>query len=638
MGATPASLLRLTPAATRPRLSDRFGVGCVGASMKKDVTSMDGGKLAQGASGTLPGGSPTVATLVSVNVGRPKDVEWRGQTVHTGIWKQSMPGPHRVGRVNIDGDGQGDLLGHGGEQRAVLVYQLDSYRHWQEHLGRNDFTYGQFGENLTVDGLPDDEVCIGDRYRIGTAEFEVTQPRVTCYRVGLRMGEPRMAALLVNHHRPGFYLRVLTEGHIQAGDPIVRTKAGPGTVSICEADALLYLPEPSRERLGVALANPALSPGWQASFQDLLSGTTTDGRDGNRALGLAWTGFRELRVAAVTAETPTVTSIELEAEDETPLPPARPGQYVTLRLPDAGRPPPVRSYSLSSAPGAPRYRISVKREPHGVVSGYLHDHLRAGTVVEVAAPRGEFVLTDGKSPVLLISAGIGVTPVLAMLYALVQQDTDRETWWLHATRNEADNALTRDVDDLVPRLALARVHVFYSAPQGDVSGATGAEVGRLGPATLARLRLPSDATAYLCGPAGFMTDVASALSAAGLDPAHVRTEAFTTQEAITPGLVPRARVAPHQPESGADASGPTVTFARSGLSTGFDDRWNSLLELAEACDVPTRWICRSGVCQTCRTPLLTGVVRYIDDPLQPPPPDEVLICSARPESDVVLDL
>ena len=166
--------------------------------------------------------------LLSVNVGLPKNVHWQGKTVYTGVWKHPVDGPAMVRRLNIDGDGQGDLTGHGGEQRAVLVYQIDSYRHWQQHFGRDDLEYGQFGENLTVDGMPDDEVCIGDRYRIGEAEFEVTQPRVTCYRVGLRLGEPELPALLVSHHRPGFYMRVITEGHVQAGDEIVKTRTGPG--------------------------------------------------------------------------------------------------------------------------------------------------------------------------------------------------------------------------------------------------------------------------------------------------------------------------------------------------------------------------------------------------------------------------
>ena len=146
-----------------------------------------------------------VGTLVSVNVGMPRNVAWRGRTVFTGIFKDPVTGPSRVSKLNVDGDGQGDLAGHGGERRAVFVYQLDSYRYWERELGRDNLVYGHFGENFTVEGLNDDEVCIGDRYQIGTAIFEVTQPRVTCYRVRIRMDDPRIHALLVSHRRPGFY-------------------------------------------------------------------------------------------------------------------------------------------------------------------------------------------------------------------------------------------------------------------------------------------------------------------------------------------------------------------------------------------------------------------------------------------------
>ena len=150
-----------------------------------------------------------MARLLSVNVGLPRDIEWQGKTVHTAVWKTPVQGRRMTRRLNIDGDGQGDLAGHGGEHRAVFVYQIATYRYWQNQLARNDFTYGQFGENFTVEGLPDAEVCIGDHHRIGDALFEVTQPRVTCYRVGIRMNEPQMAALLVSRGRPGFYFRVL---------------------------------------------------------------------------------------------------------------------------------------------------------------------------------------------------------------------------------------------------------------------------------------------------------------------------------------------------------------------------------------------------------------------------------------------
>ena len=163
-----------------------------------------------------------MAHLRSVNIGLPRDVTWNGRTVRTAVWKSPAEGRRMVRKLNIDGDAQADLAGHGGEQRAVFVYQIDSYHYWESFLGRNDFSFGQFGENFTAEGLADDEVCIGDRYRVGHAIFEVTQPRVTCYRVGIRMSEPRMPALLVAHHRPGFYFRVLQEGEVGAGDEIVK--------------------------------------------------------------------------------------------------------------------------------------------------------------------------------------------------------------------------------------------------------------------------------------------------------------------------------------------------------------------------------------------------------------------------------
>src|SRR6201988_677515 len=176
---------------------------------------------------------------LSVNVGLPPAGTWHGRTVRTAVWKKPVEGPRMVRRLNIDGDGQGDLAGHGGEHRAVFVYQIDSYRFWENQLGRKDFAYGQFGENFTVEGLPDAEACIGDHYRIGGALFEVTQPRVTCYRVGIRMNEPQMAALLVKHGRPGFYFRVLEEGEVKSGDEITLVASGPERVSVSDIDALL---------------------------------------------------------------------------------------------------------------------------------------------------------------------------------------------------------------------------------------------------------------------------------------------------------------------------------------------------------------------------------------------------------------
>jgi ferredoxin-NADP reductase/MOSC domain-containing protein YiiM len=575
-----------------------------------------------------------VPTLLSVNVGMPKDVPWQGKTVYTGVWKYPVVGPAMVRRLNIDGDGQGDTAGHGGEQRAVLVYQIQSYRHWQRHFGRDDLGYGQFGENLTVDGLLDDEVCIGDRYRIGEAEFEVTQPRVTCYRVGMRFGEPELAALLVSHHRPGFYMRVVREGRVQAGDRIVRTWTGPGALSVADTDALLYLPGRDPAKLRLALDVPALSPGWQGSFRELLAaadGTATTARP-------AWNGFRALRVTDVVPESTTVTSIRLTAPDDSPLPAARAGQYLTLRVPTTTGPAPVRSYSLSAAPDAGSYRISVKHEPHGTASGYLTTRLRPGTVLEVAAPRGEFVYAEGVGPVLLVSAGIGLTPVLSMLHELAAQGSKREVWWIHGARGPREHPLAAEAHELLTSLPDAHEHVFYSAATPEELRHAHATPGRLTKDRLLALSVPADATAYVCGPALFMTDMRQALTEAGIDPAHIRTELFGTLGAINPGLTDHPAQAPHQPP-GPPGTGPLVTFARSGIAVPFDaDDNRSVLELADACDVPTRWSCRTGVCHTCVTPLLSGTITYSPDPLEPPADGEILICCARPGTDLVLDM
>ena len=255
-----------------------------------------------------------VGALLSVNVGMPREVTWQGRTVRTAVWKKPVAGRRMVRRLNIDGDGQGDLAGHGGEQRAVFVYQIESYRYWQEQLGRDDLEYGQFGENLTVQGLADDQVCIGDRYRIGGAVFEVTQPRVTCFRVGIRMDDPQIPALLVSHHRPGFYFRVLTEGTVEAGQEIIKLASGPEGMTVAEMDALLYLPGHPRQQMLRALRIPALSGGWKASFQEMLD---QPGQPAGNA-GLteaspppAWPGFRPLAVTGIGRESETVISVHL---------------------------------------------------------------------------------------------------------------------------------------------------------------------------------------------------------------------------------------------------------------------------------------------------------------------------------------
>ncbi|WP_340313643.1 MOSC and FAD-binding oxidoreductase domain-containing protein [Rhizorhabdus argentea] len=583
--------------------------------------------------------------LLSVNVGLPRDVPWQGKIVNTAVWKDSVRGPVMVRRLNVDGDGQADRAGHGGEHRAVFVYQIQSYRYWEKELDRADFSFGQFGENFTIDGLADDKVGIGDQFRIGEALFEVTQPRVTCYRVGIRMNHPDMAALLVKHGRPGFYFRVLEEGKVAAGDAIVKVASGLGRMSVSEINALLYLPGHSRDRLERALTIPALSAGWRSSFELLLrqeraapSSGSNAGLRGEAAPPPAWDGFRRLRVAQKTLEKDNVVSLTLEAVDGQPMPTALPGQFIVLRLGSASSRPLIRSYSLSGEPGAAQYRVSIKRRPNGAAGRYIHDGVRTGHIVEASAPRGSFTLRPGPGPVILASAGIGITPVLAMLHALAAEASERQVWWLYGTRNGRAHPFGPEVERLLSALPQGHRFICYSSPDADDRpGEDFDAFGHLDMAAMEKLKLPSEADYYICGPQPFMDALASGLMASDIPRHHVHSELFGSEPSSAPGIVGTVPRAPHPPERAA-GSGSLISFARSGLAVCWMPSFSSLLEFAEACDVPVRWSCRSGVCHSCETGLVAGTIGYAPEPIDAPAEGNVLICCSRPQGDIVLDL
>ena len=596
-----------------------------------------------------------MARLISVNVGLPRDIAWKGRTVHTAIWKEPVRGRCRVGQLNLEGDGQGDLAGHGGEQRAVFVYQIESYRYWQEQLGRTDFVHGQFGENFTIEGLPDDAVCIGDRYRIGSALFEVSQPRVTCYRVGIRMNEPRMPALLTSSGRPGFYFRVLQPGEVGAGDDIVKVGEAAERMTVAEINALLYSPDHPRDRLERALRIEALSPGWRSSFEALLQSQTTSAGNGNAGLAPAAAahpvapGFRTLAVTAIDHESADVLSLTLGNPDGQPLHAALPGQYVVVRLqPTAGGPaasaeasapkPLFRSYSLSGPQSTERYRISVKIEPNGAAGTYLREHVRVGDAVDVSAPRGSFILQSGERPVVLLSAGIGATPVLAMLYALGAARSTRQVFWLHGAHDRQHHPFAAEARRLVLALAHGRSYVCYSTPGSDDTTEDFNAIGHLSRSVFDEVGVPPEADAYVCGPVPFMAEMKQALAAVGVAPERIHVELFNGSESMTPGVVNATPRAPHLPSGDAD-TGPLVSFARSGIAAHWkSSSYQSLLELAEACDVPVRWSCRTGVCHNCESGLVSGAIVYGPEPLDKPADGNLLVCCSQPIRDVVIDL
>ena len=524
----------------------------------------------------------------------------------------------------------------------VFVYQLESYAYWQTELGRSDFVHGQFGENFTVEGLPDHDVCIGDRYQIGSAVFEITQPRVTCYRVGIRMNEPRMPALLTSSGRPGFYFRVLAEGEVGAGDQIVKIGEAKERMTVSEINALLYSPDHSRARLERALHIEALSQGWRASFEALLR-SQTSGNAGlvpQAAAHPVKPGFSQLEVTAVEEESADVLSFTMKSLDGQALQMALPGQYIVLRIPGPdGEPPLFRSYSLSGPLSAERYRISVKIEPQGAAGTWLRDHVRIGNSLSVSSPRGSFVLNTEGRPVVLLSAGIGATPVLAMLHALASAGSNRRVMWVHGARDRQHHPFSAEVRRLVAALPHGRSYVCYSRPDPrDEIGKDFEAAGHISRSLFADIGVPRDADVYLCGPNRFMAEMKAELSSLGVDSARIYVEMFNGGESMTPGVVSVARQTPHRPKDEAKV-GPIVSFARSGIAVHWNgSTYQSILELAEACDVPVRWSCRAGVCHNCESGLISGEITYQPEPLDGPAEGNLLVCCSQPVRDVVVDL
>jgi ferredoxin-NADP reductase/ferredoxin len=356
-----------------------------------------------------------------------------------------------------------------------------------------------------------------------------------------------------------------------------------------------------------------------------------------------WQGFRSLRVSRKLRESSNVTSLVLESADGEPLSAALAGQFIVLRLrPRLDESALLRSYSLSGATTEDRYRISIKREPQGAAGAYIDTRVRAGDLLDVSAPRGSFTLRQGERPVVLVSAGIGATPVLAMLHALAGEQTRRAIWWIHAARNSSEHPFAAEVRELLKTLPGSRSHICYSAPMPtDRPTVDFDKVGHVGVSVFEEMGVPPDADFYICGPAAFMSGLVDGLAGWGVARDRLHTESFGSGPSKTPGIAAVPRRPPHPPTNPpAEAAevGPLVSFTRSNLAVRWGSAFHSLLELTEACDVPVRWSCRTGVCHNCETGLISGSVTYSPDPVEPPAAGNLLICCSQPQSDIALDL
>jgi MOSC domain-containing protein YiiM/predicted pyridoxine 5'-phosphate oxidase superfamily flavin-nucleotide-binding protein len=370
-------------------------------------------------------------TLKSVNVSQPKDIVHNGKIITTGIFKEPVQGRVMLRRLNLEGDGQADLWGHGGAFRAVYVYSFENYAYWARELGREDFAVGQFGENFTVEGMLEDQIHVGDVFRVGGAVVEVSQPRVPCYKLAIKMAIEGFQNQFLASGRMGFYFRVLEEGEVGAGDAIELVKRDPNAMTVRQVNELLYFDKANLKGTAEALDIPALSHGWKGSFQERLAKATAPAETRER--------YREFVVDRIEPESETITSFYLVPEDGAPLPPFLPGQFLTFELKIPGQAAPVlRTYSLSDGPNPDNYRVSIKREPApadrpdlapGLSSNYFHDQVGLGTKIPVGAPRGKFHLDpDSERAVVLLSGGVGLTPMISMMNTIVQSGAPRPLW------------------------------------------------------------------------------------------------------------------------------------------------------------------------------------------------------------------
>jgi len=567
----------------------------------------------------------TFGALLSVNTGWAAPMAVQGETVVTGFVKQPIGAAARIevnGVVGDDHVADADDL-----DRAVLFYQRHHYDSWSRELGR-ELPAGIFGEQLTIDGPAEDEVLIGDQLRIGDVLLQVTQPRIPCRKMAVRLGEQDMPIRYLRTGRVGFFGKVLRPGQARAGDRIELVRRGPDAITVAGLARVLHRDEPDPVELARILSSSVLP--------ELVRAKLT-ARMADRAR--SWTGDRTLVVTARAAQGAEVVAFELADPSGGRLPDFRAGQFLTLALEIPGRRRPVvRTYTLAGRSADGRgYRVAIKREPGvppGLASGHLHDHVGVGTRISARAPRGRFVLHPGDRPVVLVSAGIGITPMLAMLEELARTETGpagREVFFVHGARSSRELSFGRHVRDLVATSPRFHSRLMFSRPQPHDEQPS----GRLTPEVLEQVLPGLDADFYVCGPVPFMADIVAGLLDRKVPENRVHYEFFGAATSLF-GDADSGAAGPEAVDG--DGRPILVTFARSGITVPWRDNSFSLLALAEQAGLRPDASCRTGVCNTCVCRIDDGEVEYAIEPMDAVTPGKVAVCCARPRTSVMIDL
>jgi len=576
--------------------------------------------------------------LLSVNVAPSGPMHVQGEDIRTGFYKQPAASACAIGHMGVAGDERiacaTDL------NRAVLMYQSRYYDEWREELTRS-LPFGTFGENLTFDGPPDAEFYLGDVLQVGSVRLLITQPRFPCRKMTARMGEGNDFPLrYLRSGRLGFFCSVVEPGEVEAGDEVrIDQRAKTGLIPLSEFARVTYFQPDDQEGLERLLASPDLVPEWRIKVERLL----------RRARGPAggWYEYRPLVVSRRYLASSEVVSLDLHDPAGEPLPAFDAGQFLTLRLdvPNQARPV-IRTYTLVGRTDDDLgYRVAVKREspplgkpsvPRGLASNYLHDEVQRDATLMALSPRGHFIVEPGPRAIVLLSAGIGVTPMLSMLEHLATCPLKRQVLFVHCARSGKEHAFGSRVRDLVANSDVLRSHFLYSRPRpDDIQGCDYDSAGRLTIETLTELLPSLRADFYLCGPETFMRDIVKGLMSHGVPKDQIRYEFFGAGASLF-----EDEVDTDQLPDALDAEGRpiTVTFARTGVTVPWKEGMFSVLSLAECSGLRPDASCRTGLCGTCVCRIDGGDVEYAVEPLEKPASGEVMICCARPTTSIMLDL
>lgn len=564
--------------------------------------------------------------IASINVSKIKEVQFKGKTVLTGIFKQPIGGTTQVTFRGLEGDEQADLRCHGGPHKAVYLYGCPGYQHWESFLGRS-LPPGTFGENLTVEDLTEDDIRIGDLLICGDLVLQISEPRISCFKLAMTLQEePGFSKTFLEDGRVGFYARVLREGRIAVGDRLVHQATRLPSPTVREFVRATHTLDASLSELKYARNAVGLSLEWQGLLAKRASALALAKR------GRAWSGYKRFVVVGRNDECDGITSFYLAPCDGTELPAYLPGQHIVVRkdIPNHGEI--VRTYSLSSSRAdSNRLRITVKRAEYSdnsareqaSMSAYLHDSIQAGDELDVKTPSGHFFVdqTDD-TPLVLLAGGVGITPLFAIFEDSAY--SGRATTLVYAARKEEERCFRKSIEALC--VTHPHLHVQFLSEQAFPSHLEpNTRNGRIGPETLRELGLEK-AKVFVCGPPGFLDSITTMLKEAGISQERIHIETFGARIATATAMSPMISDSEH-----------IVTFNKSGFEVKWSPERGTLLDLAEAHGLRPPFGCRAGTCQSCATRILSGSLDYLEL-VDPPSPEETFICCTVPTSDVVLDL